>query len=105
VRVLAVTTRERLKSGPDTPAMAEFLPGFAANAWHGLFAPAGTPQSIIDKLAAAMAAMVKDPAVSAQLEQADVIPVGSSPAAFKAFVDEETERWASVVQKLGLKAE
>ena len=105
VRALAVTTRERLKSAPDTPAMAEFLPGFAANAWHGLFAPAGTPQSIIDKLAAAMAAMVKDPAVIAQLEQADVIPVGSSPAAFKAFVDEETERWASVVQKLGLKAE
>jgi len=70
-----------------------------------MFAPAGTPKPIVDKLAAAMAAVVKDPAVAAQLEQADIVPVGSTPAQFKAFVDEETERWANVVNKLGLKAD
>jgi tripartite-type tricarboxylate transporter receptor subunit TctC len=43
VRALGVTTKQRLKSAPDVPAIAEVLPGFEANAWHGIFAPAGTP--------------------------------------------------------------
>jgi tripartite-type tricarboxylate transporter receptor subunit TctC len=105
VRALAVTTPNRLKSMPDVPAMAEFLPGFTASAWHGLFAPAGTPQTIVDKLAAAMQEAMRDPAVVAQLTKLDVMPVGSTPAQFRQFVDDETARWAKVVQKLGLKAE
>jgi tripartite-type tricarboxylate transporter receptor subunit TctC len=105
VRALAVTTAQRLNSAPDVPTMAEFFPGFAANAWHGLFAPAGTPQPVVDKLAAATAAAVKDPDIAAQLEQNDIIPVGSTPAQFRAFVDEETERWAAIVNKLGLKVD
>lgn len=105
VRALAVTTPQRLKSMPDVPAMAEFLPGFSASAWHGLFAPARTPKPIVDKLAAAMADAMKDPAVVAQLSKNDVIPVGNTPAQFATFINEETDRWAVVIRKLGLKAE
>lgn len=105
VRALAVTTPQRLKSMPDVPAMSEFLPGFSASAWHGVFAPAGTPRPIVDKLAAAMADAMKDPAVVAQLTAKDVIPVGNTPAQFATFINEETDRWASVIRKLGLKVE
>lgn len=105
VRALAVTTPERLKSAPQVPAMAEFLPGFTANAWHGVFAPAGTPTLVVDRLAAAVAAAVRDPAMAAQFEETDMIAVGSTPAQFRAFVDEETDRWSAIVNKLGLKVE
>jgi tripartite-type tricarboxylate transporter receptor subunit TctC len=105
VRALAVTTPQRLKSMPDVPAMAEFLPGFSASAWHGVFAPARTPQPVVDKLAAAMADAMKDPGVVAQLTKNDVIPVGSTPSQFASFINEETDRWATVIRKLGLKAD
>jgi tripartite-type tricarboxylate transporter receptor subunit TctC len=105
VRALAVTTPQRLKSMPDVPAMSEFLPGFSASAWHGLFAPARTPRPIVDKLAAAMSEAMKDQAVAAQLMKNDVIPVGNTPAQFATFINEETDRWAGVIRKLGLKAE
>src|SRR5438045_4003992 len=61
VRALGVTTKQRLKSAPDVPAIAEFLPGFEANAWHGIFAPAGTPKPVVDKLATEIQAVMKDP--------------------------------------------
>lgn len=105
VRALAVTTPQRLTSAPEVPAMAEFLPGFAASAWHGLFAPAGTPAPVVDRLAAAIAAAVRDPVIAAQLEQADVIAVGSTPAQFRAFIDDETGRWSAIVNKLGLRVD
>jgi tripartite-type tricarboxylate transporter receptor subunit TctC len=105
VRAIAVSTPTRLKSAPDLPAIAEFLPGFEASAWHGVFAPAGTPRPIIDKLATEIQAIMKDPAVVAQLTKVDIIPVGNTPAEFSAFIDKETDRWAAVVKKYDLKAD
>jgi tripartite-type tricarboxylate transporter receptor subunit TctC len=105
VRALGVTTKQRLKSAPDVPAIAEFLPGFEANAWHGIFAPAGTPQAIVDKLALEIQAVMKDPAIVEAFMKVDTIPVGITPREFRAFIDAETERWGAVVRKLGLTAE
>jgi tripartite-type tricarboxylate transporter receptor subunit TctC len=102
VRALGVTTPARLKSAPELPAIAEFLPGFSASAWHGVFAPAGTPRAITDKLAIEIQSIMKDPAVVDQLTKADIIPVSNTPAEFARFIDEETERWATVVKKLNL---
>ena len=105
VRPLGVTTKQRLKSAPDVPAIAEVLPGFEANAWHGIFAPAGTPQPIVDKLALEIQAVMKDPAIVEAFTKVDTIPVGNTPREFRAFIDAETERWGNVVRKLGLTAE
>jgi len=105
VRGIAVSTPTRLKSAPDLPPIADYLPGFSASAWHGVFAPAGTPRPIIDKLAAAIRKTVQDPDVVAQFAKADIVPVGNTPAEFAAFIDEETERWAAVVEKLNLKVD
>ena len=105
VRALGVTSKQRLKSAPDVPAIAEFLPGFEANAWHGIFAPAGTPKPIVDRLAQEIQAVMKDPAIVEAFTKVDTIPVGNTPAQFSAFVDSETERWGAVVKKLGLQQE
>ena len=105
VRALAVTTPRRLKSAPDLPTVAEFLPGFTASAWHGVFAPAGTPRPLIEKLATEIQAIMKDPAVVEQFTKVDTIPVGNTPAEFSAFIAEETDRWAAVVRKLGITAD
>lgn len=105
VRAVAVSTPMRLKMAPDLPAIAEFLPGFTASAWHGVLAPAATPRPIIDKLATAVQAIMKDPTVVQELSKVDIIPVGNTPAQFAAFISEETDRWAAVVKKLDLKAD
>ena len=105
VRALGVTAKQRLNSAPDVPAIAEFLPGFEANAWHGIFAPAGTPKPIVDKLAAEIQAVMKDPAIVEAFAKVDTIPVGNSPAEFAAFMNADTDRWAAVVRKLGLALE
>jgi tripartite-type tricarboxylate transporter receptor subunit TctC len=105
VRALAVSTPARLKTAPDLPAIAEYLPGFSASAWHGVFAPAGTPRAITDRLAAEIQAIMRDPAVVDQLTKVDIIAVGNTPAEFTRFIAEENERWASVVRKLDLKAD
>jgi len=105
VRALAVSTRERLKAAPELPAIAEFLPGFTASAWHGVLAPAKTSPEIIAKLAAEVQISMKDPGVIDYLSKLDVTAVGNTPAQFAAFINEETERWASVVNKLGLKVD
>jgi tripartite-type tricarboxylate transporter receptor subunit TctC len=102
VRALAVSTPTRLKMAPDLPAIAEFLPGFSASAWHGVFAPAGTPRPITDKLAVEIQAIMKEPAVVDQLAKVDIIAVGNTPSEFTRFIAEETDRWAAVVKKLDL---
>jgi tripartite-type tricarboxylate transporter receptor subunit TctC len=105
VRAIAVSTPSRLKSAPDVPTIAEFLPGFTASAWHGVLAPAATPRPIVDKLAAEIQAVMKDPAIVEQFTKVDIVPVSSTPAEFTAFIAEETDRWAAVVRKLGITAD
>jgi tripartite-type tricarboxylate transporter receptor subunit TctC len=105
VRALAVSTPVRLKTAPDLPAIAEFLPGFSASAWHGVFAPAGTPRAITDKLSVEIQTFMKDPVVVEQLAKLDTIAVSGTPAEFVRFIAEETDRWAAVVKKLDLKVD
>ena len=105
VRAIAVTSPARLKIAPNIPAIAEFLPGFSANAWHGVFAPARTPAEIVDKLSAEIQKIVRDADVVDHLTKLEITPVGNTPAEFAAFIAEETDRWAAVVTRLGLKVE
>jgi tripartite-type tricarboxylate transporter receptor subunit TctC len=105
VRALGVTTRTRLSAAPDVPAIAEFLPGFSASAWHGVLAPAKTPPEIVNRLAAEIQKAMKDPGVVEYLSKLDVTAVVGTPAQFAAFINEETERWAKVVNTLGLKVD
>jgi tripartite-type tricarboxylate transporter receptor subunit TctC len=69
VRAIAVTSKERSPTAPDVPAIAETVPGFDVATWHGLFAPAGTPRPIVDKIAADVKRIYSMPDVQAKLKR------------------------------------
>lgn len=99
VRALATTGKKRSVAFPDLPTLDEAgMKGFEANAWWGLFAPAGTPAEAVKKLNDALAVALKDPAVRKALEaQGDEVAY-SNPKDFGAFVQAETTKWTRVVK-------
>jgi tripartite-type tricarboxylate transporter receptor subunit TctC len=104
VTALAVTGERRSNLLPHTPTVNEsILPGFTMSAWQGLLAPAGTPTAVIDKMSAAYAAALKDSEVVAKLAAQGAEPVGSTPAAFKTYLDGEIARWSKVIQSSGIR--
>ncbi|KQN71504.1 tripartite tricarboxylate transporter substrate binding protein [Devosia sp. Leaf64] len=103
LRPLAVTTLERSASFPDVPTMDEAgVPGYETNTWNALFAPAGTPPEVIEKLNAAAVAAVNDPAVKEQLAEAGAVVVGSTPEELAEHVKSEVARWAPVIAEAGV---
>jgi tripartite-type tricarboxylate transporter receptor subunit TctC len=102
-RALGVTLPKRLDSLPDVPAIGEVVPGYVGDAWHGLFVPAGTPQAIVDKLAADFAKVLAMPDVRKKLIDIGLEPVGNSPAEFAVVVRNDYEKWGQVIRKAGIK--
>ena len=106
VRALAVTSKARLPSLPDVPALAEVgLPGFEMQSWQGVFAPAATPPAIVERLSRELAAIVKQPDVQSTMRSLGVEPVGSDAAAFADFQRSEIAKWGKVIRDAGIKAE
>jgi tripartite-type tricarboxylate transporter receptor subunit TctC len=103
VRPLAVTTPKRSDTAPDLPTVGETLNGFQATAWQGVFAPAGTPRPIVDKLAAEVKRILETPEVAAQLKQLGAEPAPSSPDQFAEFLKSERVLWQDVVKASGAK--
>lgn len=101
VRALAVTTPQRNESVPDLPTLGETLPGYEATAWQGLFAPAGTPRSIVDKLAAETNRILALPEVAASLKAVGAEPAAMPPDEFAAFARAERSKWREVVKISG----
>ncbi|GAO25560.1 hypothetical protein HF896_21665 [Alicycliphilus denitrificans] len=108
VRPLAVTSLKRAEIAPNIPTVAEAgLPGYSASTWYGLFAPAGVPQDVVQRLADAMETVLKDKDVQAKLaaQGLSMVPEVNSPAAFGAYVQTEAQKWQSVVQAAGISAD
>lgn len=105
VRVLGVTTRNRMPASPDWPAIAETLPGFDAAPKVFLVAPSGTPGAIIQRLAAALGSALKAPDVLENLGKQGATAAPVSPSELGAQIAEETKRWATVVREAGIKSE
>lgn len=102
-RALAVTSAERVPELPDVPTMKEAgINDMVVTAWFGLFAPAGTPAPIVDKLAGATQAALALPEVQKRFHSMGGQAGGNSPAEFGAFVDQERERWSSTVKAADL---
>ena len=101
IRVLGVTSTKRSSAMPDVPPIAETVPGYDIGTWHGLFAPKGTPASIVEAMSRAMAAALAEPAVRSRLLDLGLDPVGSSPQEFSAFFQSEIRRWRELVQISG----
>jgi len=103
VRALAITTAKRSPQTPDIPTLMELgLVDYPVESWNALFAPAGTPQPIIDRLAGVMAEMSKDPAHQKRMADIGSIAVANSPSDFSKMLREETDQWAKALKAIGL---
>jgi tripartite-type tricarboxylate transporter receptor subunit TctC len=103
LRALAVSGTRRVTKLPGVPTVAEAgYPDFRSETWNGLFAPAKTPQPIIDRVAAEAQAAVKDPAILQRFEAYGVEPIGSSPKQFGDTVASDIAQWSAAVKAAGL---
>lgn len=106
LRALAITSAQRSSQTPDVPTVAESgFPGYRASVDFGLFAPAGTPQPVLDRLATEARAALQLPEMKPRLESLAMEPVGGTPAEFAANQVEETRRWADLIRRRGIRLE
>jgi tripartite-type tricarboxylate transporter receptor subunit TctC len=105
LRALAVSTQERASTFPDLPTAEEAgLPGYVVTTWYGVFAPAGTPAAIVNRLHAELVKAMQTPDVRAKLEGIGADgSVSKSPAEFAALVRADTARYAKIVKDIGLR--
>jgi tripartite-type tricarboxylate transporter receptor subunit TctC len=104
LRLLAVTSDKR-EEGLDLPTVAESLPGFESSVWFGVFAPAGTPKAIVDKLNAVINVVLRDKEMQEVLRRAGMTPTGGSVEQMKNTLEKDTVRWAAVVKASGAKVD
>ena len=103
LRALGTTSPARLPGAPNIPTVAEAgLPGFEYSAWVGIFAPAGTPRPIIDKLSAEIAAVLRQPETAAKIVSVGFDPMIGGPEELAALLSTEIARAAKVVKDAGI---
>jgi tripartite-type tricarboxylate transporter receptor subunit TctC len=102
LRAIAVSGEQRSPVLPDIPTVAETLPGFEATSWYGVFAPAGTPKSVVTKLNEEMARIMKSTEVAQNLTSDGAVPVADKPEEFDRFFRSEIAKWAKVIEQAGI---
>ena len=102
---LGVTTAARSKLLPDTPAIAETVPGFETSVWFGLLAPKGTPDEVKRAIKDAVAAVMKDEELQARLAGLGYAPMADSVDDMSVFMASETAQWKSAVDQSGAKVD
>jgi tripartite-type tricarboxylate transporter receptor subunit TctC len=109
IKVYGVTTRKRVASLPNVPTMDEAgLKGFEVSVWHGLYAPKGTPKPVIDKLTNALHVALKDDNVKLRFAELGTEPVAenrATPAALRAHLKAEIDKWSPIIKKAGAYAD
>jgi tripartite-type tricarboxylate transporter receptor subunit TctC len=106
LKLLAVTSPQRSALLPGLPTLREAgIAGVEADAWVGLIAPAGTSEAILARIHKEVAAVLAEPAVVDKLKAQFMVPIASSPEAFRATLKEEHDRWAPIIAAAGMKPE
>jgi tripartite-type tricarboxylate transporter receptor subunit TctC len=105
IRIIALAEAKRDPDMPDVPTIAETVPGVVTATWVGMFAPAGTPRAIIDKLNKAAVDALKQPDVIARLKVQGANAVGSSPAELDQLVKTEYAHWGKIMPSIGIQPE
>ncbi len=105
LKALAVSTEKRSPALPDVPAIAERVPGFGGDLWVGLFAIAGTPPAVTDKLYQATAAVMKKPETQKKLADLGVETASDTPDQFKVRLEKEIAKWSEIVKSSGAKVD
>lgn len=103
VRALAITGPDRVPLLPNVPTVIELgYPDYDARAWHGVYAPANTPRSIIEKLNKAIAVVLKEPEIIKRLEEDGIKPIGDSPEDFAEYTAKEVQKWGDIVRQANI---
>jgi tripartite-type tricarboxylate transporter receptor subunit TctC len=105
LRALGVTSAARAVALPDTPAVADTVPGFEASSWFGILAPAGTPRDVVMKINAETAKWLASPDAKEKLASQGANAAGGSPDVFVKHIQTETAKWAKVVKDSGAKVD
>jgi tripartite-type tricarboxylate transporter receptor subunit TctC len=105
LRALAVTTSTRSEVLPGIPTVGEFVPGYEVSSVYGLGAPKSTPTEIVEKLNNAIGTALADPKMKARLSDLGETVLAGSPADFRRFIVDETEKWAKVIRAANIKPE
>lgn len=106
LKVLATTSATRTQAMPDVPTLAESgVPGYEAFTWFGLYAPAGTPQPIIEAAHAALVKTFGDPEVRSRMAAIGAEVALSRPQELAVFQSSETKKWAAVIRRAGIRPE
>jgi tripartite-type tricarboxylate transporter receptor subunit TctC len=101
LRPLAVTAAERSPFAPEVPTVIEAgVPGFTAESWNGVLAPAVTPEPIVRRMAALLAEMARDPEVIRGFAGAGATPVADTPDEFATRIEAELEQWRRTVSRM-----
>jgi tripartite-type tricarboxylate transporter receptor subunit TctC len=107
LKVLGFGSTARIERFPNVPTLAESgLPGYEAGSWYGLFAPAGTPRAIVNRLNAETQRIFSDPAFRDRvLAPSFIYSIASSPEQFTARIQSDSAKWAKVIREANIKAE
>ena len=106
LRALAVTSDRRMEGLPDVPTMEEAgMRDAVLSHWYGLFAPAGTPQAVVDRLSAELRGILFTPELRDTFAAHGVVPMPMTPGEFAAFQREEIQRWGRIVRASGATAD
>ena len=105
VKLYGVTTRERIRSLPETPTLEESgLKGFEVKVWHGIYAPKGTPKEALDKFGAALKAALRDPTVATRLSELGAVVASDdklTPTGLQTWLQQEIQRYGPIIKAAG----
>jgi tripartite-type tricarboxylate transporter receptor subunit TctC len=102
IRLIAVSTPQRLTAAPDLPTVAETVPGFEAASWNGFLVPSGTPAPIIEALRNEVAAFVATSEVRQRLTSLGIVPGGQSEDEIRSVFQKEHDAYAAVIKTVGI---
>ena len=105
MRALGVTTEQRWPGLADLPAIAELVPGYAHNAWNGMWAPAGTPRAIVERLNQALGRILKLPEVQERLRADGREPAHTTPDEFGRIIARDIAKWSNVIMAGNIKVD
>ncbi len=102
-RVLATTGAERSAAAPDVPTIAELVPGYVVDSWQGVFAPAKTPNEIVQQISRDLAKALAEPSLVEKLGRSAYTVGSSTPDELAKFLKTDTEKWEAVIKSTGIK--
>ena len=104
LRALGVTGLKRSSGAPEIPTISEAgVPGYQVDSWYGVLVPGGTPQPIIKRLHSEITAIIRTPEVSERLTREGAEPVTNTPQEFAAHIRSERKKWATLIERTGVR--